>query len=402
MIELDSVGVELGETPVLEDVSLDVPEGAFLALVGPNGAGKTTLLRTCNGIVSPTAGQVRVDGHDVTSSSPRDVGRLVATVPQTTRIAFEFDVADVVAMGRTPHRGRFETADDDDRTAVESALERTDTARFADRSIDELSGGERQRVVLARALAQETPVLLLDEPTASLDINHQVRTLALARELATAGRTVVAAIHDLDLAARFCDRIALLSDGSILADGPPEAVLTAERLESAFGVRTAVGTNPVTGTPAVTPLADEPPGGHRVHVLGRGTDAARTIGRLVERGVAVTVGVVPEGDAASVTARAVAREVVSAPPFEPVADDRAAAAADLVDRADAVVVAGPIEGPNERLARESARAFALHGASDPPAYADTVTDAELLEALGDASRAERTRPRVDDGGARSE
>lgn len=402
MIELDSVGVELGETPVLEDVSLGVPEGAFLALVGPNGAGKTTLLRTCNGIVSPTAGQVRVDGHDVTSSSPRDVGRLVATVPQTTRVAFEFDVADVVAMGRTPHRGRFETADADDRTAVESALERTDTARFADRSIDELSGGERQRVVLARALAQETPVLLLDEPTASLDINHQVRTLALARELATAGRTVVAAIHDLDLAARFCDRIALLSDGSILADGPPEAVLTAERLESAFGVRTAVGTNPVTGTPAVTPLADEPPGEHRVHVLGRGTDAARTVARLVERGVAVTVGVVPEGDAASVTARAVAREVVSAPPFEPVADDRAAAAADLVDRADAVVVAGPIEGPNERLARESARAFALRGASDPPEYADTVTDAELLEALGDASPAEGARHRVGDGGARSE
>ena len=402
MIELDSVGVELGETPVLEDVSLDVPEGAFLALVGPNGAGKTTLLRTCNGIVSPTAGQVRVDGHDVTSSSPRDVGRLVATVPQTTRVAFEFDVRDVVAMGRTPHRGRFETADDDDRTAVESALERTDTARFADRPIDELSGGERQRVVLARALAQETPVLLLDEPTASLDINHLVRTLALARELATAGRTVVAAIHDLDLAARFCDRIALLSDGSILADGPPEAVLTAERLESAFGVRTAVGTNPVTGTPAVTPLADEPPGEHRIHVLGRGTDAARTIGRLVERGVAVTVGVVPEGDAASVTAQAVAREVVSAPPFEPVADDRAAAAADLVDRADAVVVAGPIEGPNERLARESARTFALHVASDPPEYAETVTDAELFEALGDASPGERTRPRVDDGGARSE
>ena len=402
MIELDSVGVELGETPVLEDVSLDVPEGAFLALVGPNGAGKTTLLRTCNGIVSPTAGRVRVDGHDVTSSSPRDVGRLVATVPQTTRVAFEFDVADVVAMGRTPHRGRFETTDADDRTAVESALERTDTARFADRSIDELSGGERQRVVLARALAQETPVLLLDEPTASLDINHQVRTLALARELATAGRTVVAAIHDLDLAARFCDRVALLSDGSVLADGPPEAVLTAERLESAFGVRTAVGTNPVTGTPAVTPLADEPPGRHRVHVLGRGTDAARTIGRLIQRGVAVTVGVVPEGDAASVTARAVAREVVVAPPFEPVADDRVAAAATLVDRADAVVVAGPVGGPNERLARESTQAFALHGASDPPEYADIVTDAELLEALGDPFPVERTRPRADDGGARSE
>ena len=195
MIRLENVGVELGETTVLDGVSMSVESGQFLALVGPNGAGKTTLLRTANGLLSPSRGTVTVDGRAVSELSAREVGRLVATVPQETTLAFDFDVSEVVAMGRTPHRSRFSTATDADRTVVESALDRTETAQFADRPVSELSGGERQRVVLARALAQETPVLLLDEPTASLDINHQVRTLSLARDLADEGKTVVAAIH---------------------------------------------------------------------------------------------------------------------------------------------------------------------------------------------------------------
>ncbi|WP_181692960.1 ATP-binding cassette domain-containing protein [Natronomonas sp. LN261] len=390
MIDFEAVSVELGDTSVLEDVSLRIPEGTFVALVGPNGAGKTTLLRTCNGLVSPATGAVRVDGRHVMSASPREIGRLVATVPQETAAVFDFDVSAFVAMGRTPHRSRFETADDADRTAVESALERTDTARFADRSVTELSGGERQRVVFARALAQETPVLLLDEPTASLDINHQRRTLALARELVAAGKTVVAAIHDLDLAARFCDRIALLSGGTVLADGPPDAVLTADRIESAFGVRTAVGTNPATGSLSVTPLSGEHAGEHRVHVVGHGTGAARTIGRLAELGVRVSAGVVPAGDVAAVTAEAVAREVVTAPPFEPVSDDRFAAAADLVRRADAVVVAGTLGAPNRRLADVPERTFALRDAPDGHSSRPLATERELLDVLGRSAPAEPT------------
>ena len=342
MIDLADVGVELGGTTILADVSLSVDEGEFLALVGPNGAGKTTLLRTCNGLLEPSTGRVTVAGADVTGLSARELGRRVATVPQETSLAFEFDVEDVVAMGRTPHRSRFATVTAADREAVAAALERTETARFAGRSVDALSGGERQRVVLARALAQEAPVLLLDEPTSSLDVNHQVRTLSMARELADEGKTVVAAIHDLELAARFCDSVALLSDGRLLEYGPPEEVLTAEHLEVAFDVRVAVTTNPVTGTRAVTPLSDVPPGDRRVHVLGGGERAARTIGRLVDAGVEVTAGIVPEGDVAVATARSVAVEVVTAPPFGHPSADRLEAAEDLVRRADVTIVAGPV------------------------------------------------------------
>jgi iron complex transport system ATP-binding protein len=380
VIEIEDVDVTFGELSVLESVSLSVADGEFLAVVGPNGAGKTTLLQAINGLVTPRAGRVRVDGCEVATCSARERGRLVATVPQETSIAFSFDVSAFVAMGRTPHRSRFEMADTDDRAAVEAALERTDTARFGDRSVDELSGGQRQRVVLARALAQATPALLLDEPTANLDINHQIRTLALARSLADEGKTVVAAIHDLDLAARFCDRMAMLADGSILAEGSPETVLASERLETAFEVRTAVATNPVTGTPTVTPLSDDPPGETRVHVLGRGTAAARVIGRLVEAGITVTAGVLPAGDVAALTAAEIAREVVTAPAFEPIADDRRQATEALLREADATVVAGAIDETTDRLASVADAVLVLDGV-DCSVTGETVSEAELLERI---------------------
>ena len=380
MITLEDVAVELGGVPVLEDVSLSVEAGQFLALVGPNGAGKTTLLRTCNGVLSPDAGTVRVDGRAVPSLSARELGRRVATVPQETALPFEFDVEDVVAMGRTPHRSRFRTADDDDREAVRAALERTRTADLADRPVTELSGGQRQRVVLARALAQATPALLLDEPTASLDVNHQVRTLSMARDLAEDGRAVVAAIHDLELAARFCDRVALLSEGRLLATGTPEEVLTAGRVESAFDVRAAASTNPATGTRTVTPLSDAPPDGPRVHVVGGGERTARIVGRLAENGVEVTAGVLPAGDVAAATAETLAREVVTAPPFEAVPADRRRAAAELLAAADAAVVAGPLAGPNESLLEGFGPLFALEDTDHPPG-ATPVPEADLLEAV---------------------
>lgn len=255
-LELADVRVRLGDEPVLDRVSLSVEDGEFLALVGPNGAGKTTLLRTVNGLVTPASGTVRLGGTDASGLSARERARRVATVPQETTVGFDFPVRDIVAMGRTAHRSRLARTNPADREAVSRALERTDTARFADRSVGSLSGGERQRVVLARALAQAAPLLLLDEPTASLDINHQVRVLGLVEELVAEGLTAVAAIHDLDLAARFCDRVALLADGEIVAVGPPEHVLTEPRLAAAYGVATVVNESPVTGAPTVTALRD--------------------------------------------------------------------------------------------------------------------------------------------------
>lgn len=254
MIDVNDVSVSLGGAPILDGVSFAVPAQSFVALVGPNGAGKTTLLRTINGVLTPDSGSVVIDGNDIRSLSPRATARLVATVPQDTSISFEFSVRDVVAMGRTPHRSRFQRADDSD--TVEQALQRVRIAHLADRPVDSVSGGERQRVLLARALAQDAPAMVFDEPTASLDINHQVRTLELVRDLVTEGATALAAIHDLDLAARFCDSIVVLSDGRVLANGAPESVLTESVIKQAFGGRPHIHQNPATRSPSVTTLGE--------------------------------------------------------------------------------------------------------------------------------------------------
>jgi iron complex transport system ATP-binding protein len=255
VIAVESVSVRAGDVEILTDVSLHVERGEFLALVGPNGAGKTTLLKAMGGLLSPSAGRVTVDGRDLEALSARAVGRLVARVPQETAFGFDFTVREIVEMGRTPYRKRLRRNPDPDGDAqVQRALDRTGTAALAERSVEGLSGGEKQRVLLARALAQNAPALLLDEPTANLDINHQVRTLDLVAGLDD--ETVVAAIHDLDLAARYCDRVALLAGGELRAVGTPDEVLTAERLERVFDTPVEVGENPATGTASVTALSN--------------------------------------------------------------------------------------------------------------------------------------------------
>jgi iron complex transport system ATP-binding protein len=366
VIEVDGVAVELGGERVLDAVSLDVAAGEFVGLVGPNGAGKTTLLRTVNGALAPDAGSVTVRGEDVHALSSRAASRLVATVPQTTELSFDFDVRQTVEMGRTPHRSRLSSWRPSDREAVDRAMERTAVASLADRPVTAVSGGERKRVLLARALAQETPVMLLDEPTASLDINHQVRTLELVSDLVREGTTAVAAIHDLDLAARYCDRLALLADGRVLASGPPDEVLTGPRLRAAFDVDAVVSRHPVTGAASVTARPDGPrDAAGRVHVVGGGGTAGRLLARLSAAGYDLTAGALPAGDADAETARALGADVVTVPPHAPVDEAAAERVRELVSAADAVVVAPvPVsEGtlPNLAAAADAAGVVVVSG-----------------------------------------
>jgi len=256
LIAVRDLVVSRGGERVLDGVSLSVDRGELVGLVGPNGAGKTTLIAAVNGTLGIDGGTVELDGRDRRELSQREVARRVATVPQETNTAFEFPVESVVEMGRTAYVSRFGTTTEADREAVERAMERAEVTEFADRSVTTLSGGERQRVLFARALAAETPGLLLDEPTASLDINHQVRTLELVRRSVDEGKAALAAIHDLNLAARVCDRLVLLAGGSVRATGPPRDVLSDDALAEAFGVRTAVNDDPAVGSPMVTALRE--------------------------------------------------------------------------------------------------------------------------------------------------
>ncbi|WP_449267252.1 heme ABC transporter ATP-binding protein [Halanaeroarchaeum sulfurireducens] len=340
-VHAEDVSVDLGGQRVLDDASLTADEGEFVGLIGPNGSGKTTLLRTMAGVLETDAGQVRVGGADVSERSARAVSRRVAVVPQDTHLAFEFDVRSVVAMGRTPYRSRVAFGPRPDEARIDHALERARVDHLADRSVDEVSGGERQRVLLARALAQDTPVLLLDEPTASLDINHQVRTLEIVRSLVDDGKTVVAAIHDLNLAAHYCDSLALLGDGSVLAEGSPTEVLTESTLEAAFGTRAVVTSHPVTGSVYVMALPDGTTDRTRahVHVIGGGATGARLLYLLSAAGFEVTTGALNEGDSDLETARHLGIEAITLPPGATVDESTAAAVRDRVREAAVTVVA---------------------------------------------------------------
>jgi iron complex transport system ATP-binding protein len=242
--------------PVLHGVSIEVAAGEMLAVVGPNGAGKSTLLKVLGGSIKPGAGSVELFGHPIDSIDRRELARTVASVSQENTIAFRFTVMEIVLMGRAPHLGAFRFESPHDVEIASAALDRFDLRDLAARHVQELSGGERKRVFLARALAQEPKVALLDEPTAFLDLKHVAEIFVRFRELcAERGMAVVATLHDLNAAALYADRVLLLDDGAAIACGTAAEVLTAENLRRVYETDVYVGRNPSTGALIVLPTA---------------------------------------------------------------------------------------------------------------------------------------------------
>ncbi|MFH2057993.1 MAG: ABC transporter ATP-binding protein [Pseudomonadota bacterium] len=255
MLKILNISASYQDFPVLEDICFNINSKLFYGIIGPNGAGKTTLLKIMTGIKRPEAGEVQLKGKNIRNLANKEIAKIMAVVPQSSFIPPMFTVEEVVSMGRYPFLQLRFSDTKEDRAFVDAAIEKTGIHTFRSKMISELSGGQRQEVIIARALAQTPQILMLDEPTANLDIKHQMKILGLTAALVkNEGLAAVMVIHDLNLAARFCDLLILLCDKKIIAMGSPETVLTPAHLKIAYGVDTAVIENPLTRSLEVTVL----------------------------------------------------------------------------------------------------------------------------------------------------
>jgi iron complex transport system ATP-binding protein len=244
-----------GRVAISEGLTVDIPEGEFTVILGPNACGKSTLLKALARMLKPSTGTVLLDGRDIHSQSTRAVARRLGLLPQSPIAPDGITVADLVARGRYPHQGLLRQWSADDEHVVAEAMAATDITELAGRGVDELSGGQRQRVWIAMVLAQQTPLLLLDEPTTFLDITHQIEVLDLCAKLHHEGRTLVAVLHDLNQAARYATHLIAMRDGAIVAEGAPAEIVTAEMVHRVFDLPCRIIDDPETGTPLVIPSA---------------------------------------------------------------------------------------------------------------------------------------------------
>lgn len=259
IVKLEQIGFTYNESWVLKDVSFEVDKGDFIGIIGPNGSGKTTLLKVIDGILTPREGEIWINGALTQTLKRENLAKIIAVVPQESLMIFPFTVHEIVLMGRAPHLGKWRFEGETDFRIAHHAMEMTDTLSLMNRGMNALSGGERQRVLIARALAQQPQIMLLDEPTAFLDIKHQVDFFDLIKTLnKNQALTVIAVTHDINLASLYCDRIILLHNGNIHCMGSPEEVISESSIKDVYETNVAVDRNPVTGKPRVTPLSAHP------------------------------------------------------------------------------------------------------------------------------------------------
>ena len=262
LLEAHAVTCGYGQDPVLKEVSFQLAPGDFVGVIGPNGSGKSTLIRAVTGVLRLKSGRVDLEGQDVLRMPRREVARRVAVIPQDAGYMFGFTVLEMVMMGRTPHLRRLQRAAERDIARTEEALRQTDLMALKDRKVTELSGGERQRAVIARALAQEPRLLLLDEPDSHLDIGHQIEIFDLIEALnRERGLTLLCVSHNLNLASAYCRKLMLMQQGRLTSIGAPEEIVTPDRIREVYGIKAVVQRSPVNGAPQITPYTGQTSGG---------------------------------------------------------------------------------------------------------------------------------------------
>ncbi|MCL1977656.1 MAG: ABC transporter ATP-binding protein [Candidatus Bathyarchaeota archaeon] len=344
MVTLNINGIECryGSTKILSNINLEVKPGCFIGILGPNGSGKTTLLKSISRVLKPHAGSILIDKEDIYTLKPKQVAQKMAVVPQYNNVGFNFSAMDVVLMGRNPHLGDFQMENTKDIDIAKKAMELTNTWNLANRPINELSGGEAQRVIIARAIAQEPKILLLDEPMSHLDIINQIELMDLVKNLCTKNNlAVLAVIHDLNMASRYCDTILLLKAGTIFALGPVEKVMTTENIQNVFGVDSIVHKNIVTNSPYIIPLSPKKPSEEKncsIHIIcgaGTGTPILKT---FRDEGYNISAGVLNTADSDFETCTLLKILSVSDPPFSAITNKAHEANLAMIKNANIVIL----------------------------------------------------------------
>jgi iron complex transport system ATP-binding protein len=315
-LKIEQVGVSIGSKSILQDISFDVAPGEFVGIIGPNGAGKSTLLRSLRGLYPISSGKVTVFDESLQVFGEKELARQIAYMQQEVNVGFGFTALQIVLTGRYPYLSWWQNEQKKDYEIARKYLAFTGVASLADKSVQQVSGGERQRILLAKVLAQETPIIFLDEPTASLDLLYQEEIFSYCQALCQQGKTVLLVAHDIKLTAKFCSRMILLAHGGIVADGTPEKVVNAENLEKAYGLHSDVFLNKVTGNLDIHTYAACTLNHYKqIHVIGGGGRAGNLLRCLHEKAYRLSCGVLHFGDTDADVAQAFGLDCVLNPSF---------------------------------------------------------------------------------------
>lgn len=342
-----NVGVSIGETVILQNISFNAGLGEFIGIIGPNGVGKSTLLNGLRGMRAITSGAVQVFGQPIQSLGDKQLARSIAYMQQDIRVSFGFTALEVVLTGRYPYLNWWQNEQTADYEIARKYMAFTGVEALADKAVQQVSGGERQRILLAKVLAQETPLIFLDEPTASLDLVYQEEIFRYCQAICQAGRTVLLVAHDIKLAAKFCTRLILLAGGSIAADGKPAEVITTQNLEKAYGLHSAVFVNKVTGNLDIHTYeaAGTMTRQRYVHVIGGGGSAGNILRLLYEQAYHVSSGVFQQGDTDAEVAQAFGIQAIIGQPFCEIDERQAGENREKIRAADYTVLSNLYYGP---------------------------------------------------------